>query len=804
MMSKSYFCFVINVIIFTLFAVDIYGASWSINKVDYKTKFENISSRSIAVDAQGKIHIAGGGDAIFYAYYDGDRWNSISMNTTLSSVDGVSLAVDSSGNVHIICCDYSMGIVQYVTNISGEWVTTTVESPEHRQDFDAFNNVSLALDLSGNAHICYYDWTSIVYATNASGSWVFTTIEDGIGSSNLEPSIGIDVSGNVHISYSERYSDDEIYMMSIKYATNASGKGKWVTTSIDDFGYDVLHMENTSLAIDSLGKVHISYPARVMSTFSDSYALKYATNTSGSWVITTAFDEWGGYSSLSIDSSDNAHISCNKGYITNAYGTWMNMGGAYSHTALNISSIAIDSSDNIHCIYIDDEDDNHELVYGLYNTAIMEWSNIATIFYKYEYLNTPFIITDRFGNVHIAYYYWGKVGSTLKYATNSSGFWVATVLDNFAGTDGINIPYFFIDASGNAHIYCLPDGGESLMYVTNSTGKWTSTKVYRFQAEYNYDEVCFALDTSGNSHISYYDKNDRNLKYITNTSGEWITTTIDSSLLVGKYASLALDSKDNIHISYYDETHASLKYATNESGTWVTTTVDGNVDIRNGVFIALDSKDNVHIDYCDYNNGLKYINNASGKWMTEVVDSVTTEEMEASLALDSKDNVHINYTSENTSYLKYAENTSDKWITSTIDEVYDYRNMHSLALDSKDNVHISYVSENDNLMYAIKDECPVKKIKCSEKSYVVNLYSAFRVTVTVKADEGCDLSGRIVTASINKSGKNRISVSPSEGITDANGKVEFEINYVRKKGNATATFKVKGSKAKAKLKVKVK
>jgi hypothetical protein len=61
----------------------------------------------------------------------------------------------------------------------------------------------------------------------------------------------------------------------------------------------------TSLAVDSNNKVHISYRDLT------NYDLKYTTNATGGWVLTTvdSAGEVGNYTSIAVDSSDKVHIS---------------------------------------------------------------------------------------------------------------------------------------------------------------------------------------------------------------------------------------------------------------------------------------------------------------------------------------------------------------------------------------------------------------------------------------------------------------------------------------------------------------
>ena len=81
----------------------------------------------------------------------------------------------------------------YATNISGTWITTTVDS-----DLLDTGVGSIALDASDHAHISYTDFTNntIKYATNASGSWVTTTVDSSEVISGAT-SLALDTAGSV-------------------------------------------------------------------------------------------------------------------------------------------------------------------------------------------------------------------------------------------------------------------------------------------------------------------------------------------------------------------------------------------------------------------------------------------------------------------------------------------------------------------------------------------------------------------------------------------------------------------------------
>ena len=126
------------------------------------------------------------------------------------------------------------------------------------------------------------------------GSWVSTLLDSRyVG---YYSSIALDSNNKVHISYYDQDSTDGSNY-DLKYITNESGS--WVITTVDSSGTVGYY---TSIAIDSNNKVHISY---YDNTNAD---VKYATNASGSWVTTTV-DSTGGYTSIAIDSNNKVHIS---------------------------------------------------------------------------------------------------------------------------------------------------------------------------------------------------------------------------------------------------------------------------------------------------------------------------------------------------------------------------------------------------------------------------------------------------------------------------------------------------------------
>ncbi len=200
--------------------------------------------------------------------------------------------------------------------------------------------VSIAVDATNRAYICYYEAASsqLRYTSEASG-WVIETIDTGSGE---YPGIAVEPTGEAHISYFDTVSGH------LKYATNASGVS-WVTETVD-LSENVGHF--TAIALDASGYPHISY-------FDDNTEnLKYATKQpSGDWLIETVDSEGrvGIYSSIALDSLGFAHISyldssntALKYATKTALGIWHTQIVDNNGTTGSGSSITVDQQDYIH------------------------------------------------------------------------------------------------------------------------------------------------------------------------------------------------------------------------------------------------------------------------------------------------------------------------------------------------------------------------------------------------------------------------------------------------------------------------
>lgn len=329
---------------------------------------------SVAIDSNDKVHIAYSydGDHLYYSTNAGGEWLIQPVDGFLALGDFCSIAVDSNNKAHISYFDRMFpGALKYANNTGGSWERQVVDSGS------VGTYTSIAIDSNDKVHISYYDFgfRALKYVTNAGGLW-FAEMYDwqDVG---MYTSIAIDSNDVVHISYTGW--DDVDSDWNLKYISNPGGF--WTPETIDGAGTTGSTGLYTSIAIDPNDDVHISYYDEANTD------LRYATNTSGSWVCCTldSVGDVGNYSSIAVDSDGYVHISyydetnADLKYVTNADGEWDNctLDSDEDVDVGQYTSIAVDSYDRIHISYFDRT--NYDLKYACDSEVIPEFSSPAVV-----------------------------------------------------------------------------------------------------------------------------------------------------------------------------------------------------------------------------------------------------------------------------------------------------------------------------------------------------------------------------------------------------------------------------------------
>jgi len=330
---------------------------------------------------------------------------------------------------------------------------------------------------------------------------------------------------------------------------------------------------------------------------------------------------------------------------------------------------------------------------GFSSVEIIDYQNIAS----QTTVKYPSMKIDSSNNIHIVYY--DLQNEELNYATNSSGNWLSEVVDKKC-----LYPSIVLDSMGNVHISYFDSARANLKYATkNFESNWE--KITIDSSEYVGKYSSIAVDSKDNIHISYYDSINVKLKYASNKSGNW---TVESVGIGGMHTTIAIDGQDTVHISYQSTATATngtiyhtvnyAKYSNNEWSHEIVTLSIGVSDIS----LAVDSQNYVHLIYCievSSNWGINsyllfHSTNSSGKWEDEHIASNTQL---SSMYIDSSDKIHVAYSECykwvgaagsmfcTKSVPVYANNITGSWQNETFSIADETLQIKSISIDNDSN-----------------------------------------------------------------------------------------------------------------------
>ena len=279
------------------------GGSWKVQIIDtigFKTNGIMGGIGDIAIDSQDNVYIIYSdlNHHLKYADNAGGSWMIQPLDNLGYTVNGhLSMAIDKNDNVHFCyydVTDQNNPGIKYVNNIGGAWHYKLVDNQP-----GLFWTVSLALDSFNGAHITYTSLSDykLRYATSNDG-WVLHVLDPGV-LVGPQASIAIDGNNHVHISYfAIQGTTYDLNKQLLSYANNVNGA--WTFKTLDSTP-DLYNRHWVSIAIDSLGIVHISYSYKLN--------LMYATNGNGGWSTKVVDGSVNYYCDISADSQNQVHIS---------------------------------------------------------------------------------------------------------------------------------------------------------------------------------------------------------------------------------------------------------------------------------------------------------------------------------------------------------------------------------------------------------------------------------------------------------------------------------------------------------------
>ena len=632
--------------------------SWQTQVVDARRMFDDFTHRGVALDAQGRPHVAAGYDDLYHIWHDGVSWQFEVVDEGPWVGRWASIALDSADRPHISYYDWDNACLKYARWDGAVWQTETVDCTDN-----AGWDTNIVLDDDDHPHISYSiaaSWRDqdLGYAHWDGTQWLVETIEAGndslVGGDN---SLALDSAGRPHVSYNDSGSGADPY--SLKHAVRDGGK--WITETLETGGF----VGSNSLVIDDADHLHIVYAAS-----DDDNHVKYATWDGTSWQMETLVtqDNFMGGISLVLDANQRPQFS-------------------YYH---NTGSVV-------------------ELRYVRWDGAAWQSEIATTTPVASNWGQHSALVSDASGELHVVYYL--EELTLLGYAHKSGAAWQAETIDQ-GGVTGV-FASLALDSANRPHIAYYEERREDVLYAAWDGAQWQIETVDTAGSSADDGSVSLALDSADRPHISYRAApglvTELGLKYATWDGAAWQTQYVDQEGRAGRGSSIAVDDAGRPHISYYDYEYVgtgedSLRYARWDGAQWQVQTVDFVYQkyLQSSTSLALDGMGYPHIAYLEGDReDLRYARWNGTAWLTETVDSTDDVGLYPSLALDSSDRPYISYYDRMQDALKYTRWDGAQWETETVTDTGNVGYFTSLALDNEGLPHISYYDEtHGDLKYA--------------------------------------------------------------------------------------------------------
>ena len=313
--------------------------------------------------------------------------------------------------------------------------------------------------------------------------------------------------------------------------------------------------QHSSLALDQDGRPHVAYY--------DAYHedLRYAAYDGSQWISETVDSggNVGQYASLTLDSEDLPRIS----YYDATHGNlkvasydgeaWQTSPIVEDGDVGQFSSLAVDVDDCLHISYYDATDS--ALKYVRHSDTMHAEQTVDNTGNAGLYSS---LALRSNGQPCIAYV---SAPDEVKCACSDGKTWGVDPVYDALGRP-VSFTSLALTEDNRFHVAfhvgpSMTHMRYALVHASLGGAGWVAETVDSTGVVGQYASV--DLDPAGEPHVSYYGDGDLKIAY--RYQGNWYTEVVDDDGNVGQYTSLALDDSGQPHIAYHDETNASLKHA---------------------------------------------------------------------------------------------------------------------------------------------------------------------------------------------------------------------------------------------------
>ena len=320
----------------------------------------------------------------------------------------------------------------------------------------------------------------------------------------------------------------------------------WVIQTVDSSGKVGGY---TSLSLDSTNTPHIAYYDY------NNTALKYAYCTGSAWqaLVVDDLESVGQHCSLKVDGQGRPSVAYQDGtnddlkYAAYNGTTWSVTTVASNGQTGFWPSMALDLSGRPHISYSEGG-----LRYASWNGSSWEFQTVSS------QGGTSSLAIDSLGHPHIAFVD-GTHQDRLQYASWNGSSWVTETIATLAGHT-VMYTSLVLDPSDRPRISYMDNAAEALWFAQDNGQSWTNEMVDNYGRAGLYTSL--ALDSDGDPWIGYkIGRTDSSsyLKLARWDGHDWSIETVDSQ--AGGWCSLAIGAYDLAHFAYMDQANMDLKYA---------------------------------------------------------------------------------------------------------------------------------------------------------------------------------------------------------------------------------------------------
>jgi hypothetical protein len=324
-------------------------------------------------------------------------------------------------------------------------------------------------------------------------------------------------------------------------------------------------------------------------------------------------------------------------------------------------SLAVDSSNNIHVVWLDDTPGNYEIYYKRSTNGGVSWSGTERLTWNSGSSSYPTIAVDSSNNIHLVWYDYTPGDSEIFYkrSTNAGGSW-SEIKRLTWNAGGSLYPTIAVDSSNNVHVvwHDYTPGTVEIYYKRSTNGgiKWGGVKRLTWNSGESFAPE-IAVDSSNNIHVVWYDFTPGNpeiyYKKSTDVGVTWSgVKRITWNSAESRDSAVAVDVSNNIHVVWYDGTPGNYeifyKRSTNGGLSWSgSKRLTWNFGGSFSPGIAVDSSNNIHVTWYDFSPGnyeIFYRRSTNGGIKWEGVKRLiwnSGDSKHSAIAVDSNKNIHV-------------------------------------------------------------------------------------------------------------------------------------------------------------------